>query len=297
MKILVSGASGMVGSALLPQLLTSGHDVLSLVRRKPRSNKELGWNPETGELHNPEQFEGLDAVIHLAGENVAAKRWTPEQKALIKSSRVDATHKLTTALASLTTPPKHFLCASAVGYYGSQGETPLTEVSKNGQDFLALVSHQWEASAAPLAEKARLAYLRFGVILSKQGGALAKMLPIFNLGAGGPLGNGKQVMSWIALDDVVGAIVHVLNRPELSGPINVTSPNPVTNKEYTNALGSVLFRPAFAPVPTLAVKLMFGEMADAMLLASAKVLPVRLQESGFRFQYPELKPALKHVLK
>ena len=297
MKILVSGASGMVGSALVPQLLTSGHEVLSLVRRQPRSNKELGWNPETGELYNPEQFDGLDAVVHLAGENVAAKRWTPEQKDLIKSSRVEATHNLTTALASLTNPPKHFLCASAIGYYGSQGDTTLTEVNQSGQDFLALVSRQWEAAAAPLTDKARLAYLRFGVILSKQGGALAKMLPIFNLGGGGTLGNGKQVMSWVALDDVVGAIVHVLNHPELTGPINVTAPNPVTNRDYTKTLGEVLFRPAFAPVPALAVKLMFGEMADAMLLSSAKVLPIRLQESGFRFQYPELKPALKHVLK
>jgi uncharacterized protein len=297
MKILVSGASGLVGSALLPQLLTSGHHVLSLVRRPATTSQELGWNPETGELFEPEQFDGIDAVIHLAGENVAGKRWTPEQKDLIRRSRVEDTQKLATALAALPTPPKHFLSASAIGYYGNQGDAPLTEVSKPGQDFLALTCHQWEAASAPLAPKARLAFLRFGVILSKRGGALAKMLPIFQLGGGGPLGPGNQIMSWIALDDVVGAIVHVLNHPELTGPINVTSPNPVTNKQYTQVLGNVLFRPAFAPVPAFAIKLMFGEMADAMLLSSSKVLPIRLQETGFRFQYPDLKPALQHVLK
>jgi uncharacterized protein len=299
MKILVTGSTGMVGSSLVPALHTAGHTVLRLVRRapKPGNTQELGWNPETGELINTEQFEALDAVIHLAGENIAGKRWTPEQKALIESSRVDQTRKLCQALSQLTTPPKHFLAASAIGYYGAQNTDALTEVSPGGTDFLARVCRQWEGAAQPLAAVARIAHLRFGVILGKQGGALAKMLPIFKLGGGGPLGHGNQVMSWIALDDIVGGVIHVLNHPELTGPFNLTAPVPVTNKAFSHTLGGVLFRPAFAPVPAFAVKLMFGEMGDALLLSSSKVLPVRLQESGFKFQYPDLRQALKHVLK
>jgi uncharacterized protein len=297
MNILVTGASGLVGKALVPLLLTSGHTVWPLVRRQPRANtQERGWNPETGELLNPDSFEGVDAVIHLAGENIASKRWTKSQKALIASSRVDHTQKLTTALANLPNPPQHFISASAIGYYGNRGDEVLTEVSAPAQDFLACVCRQWEAASQPLEGKARIAHMRFGVILSKKGGALAKMLPIFQLGGGGPLGSGKQFMSWVALDDVVGALVHVLNHPELSGPFNVVSPNPVTNAAYSSTLGGVLFRPAFAPAPALALQLVLGEMADALLLSSTKVLPVRLQESGFSFQYPLLKPALKHVL-
>jgi uncharacterized protein len=298
MKVLVSGGSGLVGSALIPALHTAGHEVFRLVRRAPRPNtNERGWNPETGEFINPETFEGLDAVIHLAGENIAEKRWTPEQKALIESSRVQGTQKLAKALAKLKTPPKHVLCASAIGYYGAQSKETHTEVSAAGTDFLARVCRQWEAATEPLKDASRIAHLRFGVILSKKGGALAKMLPIFKLGGGGPLGHGQQYMSWIALDDVVGAIIHVLNHPELTGPINVTAPTPVTNASYTRTLGSVLCRPAFAPVPRFAVKLMFGEMGDALLLSSSRVLPVRLQETGFKFQYADLRQALKHVLK
>jgi uncharacterized protein (TIGR01777 family) len=295
LKILLSGASGMVGRALTQFLATGGHTVTPLVRRKPRAN-EVQWDPATG-FPNPEAAEGFDAVVHLAGENIAEGRWTEEKKARIKDSRVIGTRTLSEALAKLKQPPKTLVSASAIGYYGSRGDQVLTEVSPAGDDFLARVCRGWEAGTEPAAEAGiRVVRMRIGIILSTKGGALAKMLPIFQLGGGGVLGSGKQYMSWVALDDVVGALHHALVNEELRGPVNVVAPNPVTNAEFTKVLGRVLFRPTFAPVPAIGLKVLLGEMADALLLSSTRVEPVRLQESGYPFQYPDLQKALKHVL-
>ena len=297
MRVLVSGASGLLGSALVPTLIAGGHTVTRLVRSAPRPGQdEIPWNPAARSIGTP-ALEGFDAVVHLAGDNIASGRWTAAKKASIRNSRVQGTTVLCEALAQLVKPPKVLLSASAIGYYGDRGETTLREESSPGRGFLAEVCQAWETATAPAAQRGiRVVHLRFGMVLSPAGGALAKMLTPFRLGLGGVIGTGKQYMSWIALDDVLGAIHHALHTEALQGPVNVVAPSAVTNQEFTTTLGKVLRRPTRLPLPTFAVRLMFGEMGDALLLASTRVAPARLMASGYTFQYSELEKALQHLL-
>ena len=296
MKILISGSNGLVGSALMNSLKGDGHDVFALVRRAPHADAEVEWYPERGSLALA-RLEGMDAVVHLAGESIAEGRWTDERKRSIRESRVKGTTVLSEALANLKHPPQTLLCASAIGYYGDRGDEILTEESVPGNDFLANVCIEWERATRTAAEKGiRVVNLRFGIILSAEGGALAKMLPPFRMGAGGRIGSGKQWMSWIALDDVVGVIKFALASDALRGPVNVVAPNPVTNAEFTKTLGKVLSRPTLFPIPAFGLRLAFGEMADALLLSSQRVEPVKLKQTGYHFRYSELETALRRVL-
>jgi len=297
MHILVSGSSGLIGSALVSSLAAEGHRVSRLVRSDPKpSSGEVRWDPATG-LIDASSLEGLETIIHLAGDPIAQGRWTPEKKAKIRDSRVNGTKLLSEALARLKQPPKVLACASAIGYYGDRSDQILQEDSPPGTGFLAQTCQEWEkASESAVQRGIRVVHLRFGIVLSPKGGALAMMLPIFQKGLGGKLGNGKHWMSWIALDDVVGAIQHAVVTERLRGPVNAVSPNPVTNAEFTRALGNILHRPTFFPVPAFGLRLLFGEMANEALLASAKVMPVRLAGSGYRFRYPILEEALHHLL-
>lgn len=297
MKILISGSHGLVGTALTKSLETEGHEVFRLVRQLPSSESEIEWNPDRYSIAIA-RLEGFDTVVHLAGESIAEGRWNEEKKKRIRDSRVNGTKLLSDALADLERPPKALICASAIGYYGDRGDELLTEESAPGNDFLANVCMEWERATQQAAEKGiRVVNARFGIILSEDGGALAKMLTPFRLGIGGRVGSGKQWMSWIALDDVVGAIEYVLANDSLRGPINFVAPNPVRNKEFTKALGKVLSRPTLFLIPEFGVRLAFGEMADALLLSSQRVEPQRLKQVNFQFQYMHLEVALKHVLK
>lgn len=296
MKILVTGSTGLVGSAVVPFLTTGGHQVLRLVRGTAQGDDQIGWNPMTGET-DVAKLEGLDAVVHLAGENIATGRWNAAKKARIRDSRVHGTRLLSETLAKLSVKPKVLVCASAIGYYGDRGNDEMTEVSPPGKSFLCEVCRDWEA-AAELARQAgiRVVNLRIGVVLTPRGGALEKMLLPFKLCAGGVVGSGQQYWSWIALDDVVGAIHHALNCESLSGPVNCVSPQTVTNRVFTKTLGSVLNRPTIVPMPAFAAKLALGEMGDELLLASTRVVPQRLKESGYEFRLPNLDAALRHLL-
>jgi len=298
MRILVTGASGLVGSALVPFLASRGDDVVRLVRAEPKpGTNEIRWDPDKG-VDDVTALEGFDGVVHLAGENISEGRWTDEKKIRIRDSRVKGTRVLADLLAQLAEPPKVFVSASAIGFYGSRGDEVLNEQSASGDDFLAEVCREWELATRPAADKGvRVVNLRFGVILSREGGALEKMLTPFKLGVGGRVGDGWQYMSWITLDDVIGTIHHALTRDALHGPVNVVTPRAVTNREFTKTLGGVLSRPTLLPVPAFALRLAFGEMADALLLSSMRVEPLRLKESGYGFQYPELEGALRHLLK
>jgi uncharacterized protein len=296
MNILVTGASGLIGTALGSSLTSSGHAVTCLVRGQPTSGQKAAhWDPMAG-IIDASALEGVDAVVHLAGENIA-QRWTSSQKAKIRDSRVKGTQLLCETLARLSSPPKVLVSASAIGYYGDRGEQILTEDSPPGRGFLAEVCRVWEAATEPARQRGlRVVPLRFGVVLSPAGGALAKMLPPFRLGLGGMVGSGRQYMSWIALDDVVGAIQHAIVTDTLQGPTNAVAPQAVTNQEFTKTLGKALGRPTVFPLPAFAARLMFGEMADELLLASTRVRPAKLLGSGYRFRYPELEDALRHVL-
>ena len=297
LRIAVSGATGLIGRQLCAYLTTGGHSVLRLVRPGPNlpAIDDVAWNPDAGTI-DAAALEGVDAVIHLAGEPVS-ERWSAEHKRAILHSRTAGTGLLARTLAALARPPRVFLSASAVGYYGDGGDRPLDESSPRGADFLADVAAQWEAAAAPAADRGiRVAHPRFGVVLSPRGGALAKLLPPFRLGAGGKLGSGQQWMSWIALDDALGALEFLLFTESLAGPVNVTAPNPVTNEQFSHTLAHVLGRPALATVPPFALRLMFGEMADAMLLAGQRALPTALERAGFRFRHPDLDAALRFEL-
>jgi len=296
LKILISGSSGFVGSALVPFLATGGHEVVRLARARPiQGEGVLLWDPARG-LLDPAPLEGFDAIVHLSGESIAEGRWTHAKKARIRDSRVGPTDLLTRTIARLARPPRALLCASAIGYYGDRGEEILTEDSPPGKDFLARVCRDWEAASAPAEQKGvRVARLRFGMILGATGGGLKKMLPPFRAGLGGRLGSGRQFRSWIALDDVMGAMEHALTAP-LAGSINVVGPLPVIDAEFARALGRVLRRPTFAAMPAFAARLVFGEMADALLLSSQRVEPKRLAASGYRFRHPELEEALRHLL-
>ena len=295
MQIAITGSTGLVGAALVPFLTTGGHRVIRLVR-KPPSGDDVQWDPTEG-VRDLSRLEGVDAVIHLAGENIAAGRWTPQRKDEIRRSRVEGTRRLSESLAKLSRRPKALVSASAIGFYGDRGDEILTEDSAPGKDFLAQVCQEWEAATEPAARAGiRVVRLRFGMILSPVGGALRKMLLPFRLGAGGRMGSGAQYVSWIAIDDAIGAIHHAVGTESLHGPVNAVSPAPVTNAEFTRVLARVLSRPAIFPMPAFAARLAFGEMADALLLASARVMPTRLQASGYRFRYPELEGALRHLL-
>jgi len=296
MKILVTGSTGLVGSALIPALKSSGHQIVRLVRSKPKDASEIYWNAEQGTI-NAAELEGLDAVVHLAGENLAAGRWTDEKKKRIRESRVKGTRLLSETLAQLNEKPAVLVSASAVGFYGNRGDEILTEQSASGSDFLAEVCREWELATQAAAQAGiRVVNLRFGVIFSGEGGALKKMLTPFRLGVGGKLGSGRQYLSWIAIDDVVGAIEHALTNDSLRGAVNAVAPQAVTNREFTKTLGRVLSRPTIFPVPAFAARLAFGEMADATLLSSQRVEPERLNEAGYTFKYPTLEAALRHVL-
>ena len=297
MKILVSGSHGLVGTAVIKSLLQDGYEVIRLVRTKlDFGANEIEWHPDQDRIDAP-RLEDLDAVIHLAGESIASGRWTDEKKRAIRYSRVKGTTLLSNALAQLSQPPRVFLSASAIGYYGNRGDEVLTETSKPGDDFLSSVCIQWEEATRPATGKGiRTVNARFGVILDAHGGALAQMLTPFRMGAGGRIGDGKQWMSWIALEDVVAGLKFLLNDASTRGPVNFVAPNPVTNAEFTRTLGRVLSRPTFFPVPAFGARLAFGEMADALLLSSQRVDPAVLEDRGFPFYWPTLEPALRHLL-
>jgi len=303
-KILVSGSTGLVGSALVDSLAHQGHDLSRLIRAatqipKTTASAELPqvlWNPQTGLLNS--RAEQFDAMIHLAGASIAGHRWTPEWKRELRDSRVPATRQLIASLRQLQRPPQVFIAASAIGFYGNRGDEDLTESSAPGTDFLAQLTADWETESARAAELGvRVVILRFGVILAKRGGALPRMVLPFRLGVGGKIGSGQQWISWVALDDVVAVIRFALETNLLSGPANSVSPNPVRNAEFAATLGRVLHRPAIFPTPSFALRLALGEVADSLLLASQRVRPTKLQKLGYRFLYPDLEPALQAVLR
>ena len=295
MRILASGTSGTIGAALMPALKVQGHQVVRLKTGMARGPDEIAWDPLRP--IDPALVSGFDAVIHLAGENIFG-RWTPQKKAAIRDSRVQGTRNLCQALAEAAEKPRVLLAGSAIGYYGSRGDEVLTEESAPGTGFLAEVSRDWEAAAQPAADAGiRVVNLRTSVVLSAKGGALAMMLPPFRLGLGGKIGSGRQWISWIAIDDEVGAILHCLNDDSFSGTVNLAAPTPVKNADYTRVLGRVLRRPTVATVPALAVKLVLGrEMAEETVLCSQKVMPGRLPASGYVFKYPELEEALRSLI-
>ena len=295
-RILVSGASGLVGSALIPALEARGHQVVKLVRSPATSSSaEATWNPDAGQI-DLSRAGNIDAVVHLAGANIA-QRWTPEVKRRIRDSRVEGTRLLSAALAKLPVPPKVLVCASATGFYGDRGEEWLDERSAPGHGFLADTCREWEAAAdAARGRGIRVVHLRIGIVLTSKGGALSKMLPAFRLGIGGRLGDGRAYWSWIELNDLIEAILYALATELLQGPVNVVSPNPIINADFTETLGRVLRRPTILPAPRFALELLLGEMAREAVLASCRVKPSRLLETGFQFRLAELEPALRHLL-
>jgi uncharacterized protein (TIGR01777 family) len=296
LRVAVTGATGLVGSALVPALLAAGHRVDRLTRRPAAAGTtDVEWDPARGRLE-PRALEGVDAVVHLAGESIAA-RWSAGVKERIRRSRVDGTRLLSETLGRLERRPRVLVSASAVGYYGERGETPLTEDSAPGTGFLADVCREWEAAAdAARAAGIRVVHPRLGLVLAKQGGALPRMALPFRLGMGGVVGSGRQYWSWIELGDLVRAIELCLGLDGLDGPVNAAAPGPVTNREFTRVLGKVLGRPTLVPLPAIAVRAVLGEMGQALLLGSARVLPRRLERAGFHFRHPGLESALRAAL-
>jgi len=295
MKILVTGASGLVGSALVPLLAGGGHEVARLGRSTPGPG-DIRWDPDAGVL-DAAALEGFDGVIHLAGENIAAGRWNAARKRRIKDSRVRGTRLLAETLAGLERPPRVLVSASAIGFYGDRGDKELSEESPAGTGFLTEVCREWEAATEAAAGKGiRVVHARLGVVLSRDGGALAKMLTPFKLGAGGIVGSGRQYMSWITLEDTVAALAHLLVTETAAGPVNVVAPAPVTNREFTKALGRALRRPTLFPLPAFVARVVFGEMADALLLGSTRVKPASLLDSGYVFRHGSLEEGLRAVL-
>jgi hypothetical protein len=297
LRVAITGATGLIGRALSTFLSSGGHDVIHLVRGIPQPG-ELKWDPLAGEL-DAKALEGIDAVVHLAGENVASGRWTAARKRRIVESRTVTTRFLSEALARLNQRPSVLVSASAVGIYGPRGDEVLTETSAPGSDtdFFVELAREWEAAAEPARQAGiRVAHPRFGVVLSPRGGALAKLLPAFRAGVGGQLGNGRMWMSWVSVDDAVGAIYHALFSSSIAGAYNVTAPDPVTSREFVRTLGRVLGRPVAVPVPAAALRLAFGEMADATILSSIRVLPKVLQGEQYGFRHTRLEPALRYLL-
>lgn len=295
-RVLIAGASGLVGRTLVPFLKMHGYEVVRLVRQPTQHADEVSWNPQAGEL-DPAKIEGVDAVINLSGENLAGGRWTEKRREKILRSRVDATRTLVSAMKRLSKKPAVFISASAVGFYGDRGDERVTEQSEIGHGFLPDVCLAWETHAAGAQTfGVRTVLARFGVVLTPAGGALAKMLPVFRCGLGGRFGNGSQWMSWITIDDLVAGIYHALTTTSCTGPVNLVSPEPVTNAEFTRTLAGVLRRPAFFRVPALALKILFGRMAEETLLSGARVVPAKLQETGYRFRHSDLASGLRHIL-
>ena len=297
MKVLVTGSHGLVGTALVESLTAKNHQTARLVRSSSPSTTDITWNPDTGTI-DKEKLEGFDVIFHLAGESIASGRWTNEKKRKIRESRVKGTQLLAKTLAQLSRRPSTLISASAIGYYGNRGDELLTEKSRAGNEFLSDVCVEWESATAPASEaRIRVVLARFGIILDKNGGALAKMLTPFRMGIGGRVGDGKQWMSWIALDDIIGGLNFVAESELISGPVNFVAPNPVTNAEFTKTLGRVLSRPTLFPVPEFGARLAFGEMADALLLSSQRVDPTRLKSENYSFRFSVLDNALRHILK
>jgi uncharacterized protein (TIGR01777 family) len=296
-KVLVSGSRGLIGSALVRDLADEGHIVTRLVRPSSKTGGDAAiWDPEKGTV-DLGGLEGHDAVVHLAGENIAGSSWTAKRKALIRDSRVRGTQLLCETLSRLERRPAVLVCASATGYYGDRGSEILREDSPPGKGFLSEVCREWEETTREAARKGiRVVNLRIGMVLSPEGGALAKMLPVFRMGAGGRIGSGEQYVSWISLPDLVGVIRHALATDSLEGPVNAVTPHPVTNREFTKSLGRILRRPTVAPLPAFAARLLFGEMADELLLAGARTEPAKLLASGYGFRHPELEGALRSLL-
>lgn len=279
MNLMISGSHGLIGTALVQRLEETGHTIIRLERT----------------INETLEFNNIDAVVHLAGESIADGRWNTEKKQRIEQSRVIGTTKLTEQIAATTSKPAVFICASAIGFYGNRGETILAEDSTKGSGYLPDVCEKWEQSASGAG--IRTVNLRTGIVLDKKGGALQKMLPPFKLGLGGILGSGNQYMSWISLEDMITAIQFIISNQEIEGPVNLTSPNPVTNKDFTKTLGTILRRPSIMPLPAFAARIIFGEMANALLLSSARVQPKKLLNAGYNFQHTELRSALKDILK
>ncbi len=296
MRIAITGSSGFVGTAAAADLTAAGHDVVRLVRSAATRPGTAHWDPATGAL-DARAMGAIDAVVHLAGENVAGGRWTAARKRAIAESRGPATERLCRALAALPRRPRVLVAASAIGIHGDRGEEELDERSAPGTGFLAEVAQAWEAGTAPAAEGGiRVVNLRLGMVLDPRGGALRRMLLPFRLGLGGRLGHGRQWVAWITLADLLGAVRFVLEREDLAGPVLAVAPAPVTNRAFTAALAAALHRPAFLPAPAFALRLAFGEMADALLLASQRARPRRLLDAGFRFAQPDLGAALRTML-
>jgi uncharacterized protein (TIGR01777 family) len=296
-RILITGASGMIGSHLTRVLQASGYTVLSAVRREARNEREVRWVPERGEIDR-DKLHGIDGVVHLAGASIGGQRWSAAYKQEIRESRVKGTRLISQTIAELDPKPRVFACASAIGYYGDRGDAMLDESAAPGEGFLPEVCLAWENSCeAARAAGIRTVNMRNGVVLSNEGGALKSMLLPFKLGVGGRVGSGKQYFSWMALDDTVSVMKFVLENDSLSGPVNLVSPQAVTNYEFTKTLGKVLSRPTIFPMPAFAARLALGEMADELLLSSTRVVPTKLEQAGFQFAYPQLEPALRHVLR
>lgn len=296
LRVAITGASGLIGAQLTPFLRTGGHSVDIMVRNAEAAGSHILWKPNDGFV-DVAALQGADAVVHLAGENIAGGRWSDERKNRVMRSRVEGTSTIAKALASMAAKPRVLIVASAIGYYGARGDETLTEESEPGEGFLADVCRAWEDAAKPAEDAGiRVVRIRFGVVLSASGGALATMLPAFKLGAGGVLGSGRQYMSWIALDDAIGLIHHALMNEDVTGAVNATAPEPVTNRTFTKTLGKVIRRPTVLPVPSIAIKTLFGEMGDALLLQGSRVLPAKAQATGFRFLYPDLESALRAEL-
>ncbi len=293
MKIILTGSHGFLGTAFSQFLAVKGITTIPLLRHENGQREEgIVWRPGV----DPKCLDGADAVVHLAGARID-RRWTPAVRREIESSRVDFTRALCGALAAVPHPPARLLCASAIGYYGDRGEETLDEQSSQGAGFLADLTAAWEAAAEPARRAGiRIVHLRLGVVLGRERGALARLLPLFRLGLGGPVGGGRQYMSWIHRDDAIGAMLHLLELPNAAGPYNLTAPQPATNKEFARALGRALRRPAVLPVPGFALRAVFGEMASETLLASARALPQRLMDSGFAFRFPDLDAALRNLV-
>ena len=297
MHILMSGASGVVGSALIPFFTTGGHRVTRLVRRSsPAGENERFWDPQKGliDIRDGDEF---DVVIHLSGEHIGQGRWTPQKKKKIIESRNVTTALIAGRIARLAKAPRAFLCASAIGYYGDRGDSVMTEENECGADFISNVCDEWEQAALPALEKGiRTVFLRIGVVLSPAGGALERLLPSFKMGLGGKVGSGEQYISWISMDDLIGTVYHAMDDDSLSGPVNLVAPNPVTNLEMTRTLAKVISRPALFTIPAWLIKLVFGEMGKEVLLASTRVKPEKIMASGYRFRHPDLVGALRHLL-
>lgn len=295
--MLITGASGLIGKALQASMAGSDDDLLLASRKAGDNDDRIQWTVEEG-FTETDRLEGLDAVIHLAGENISGLRWTDEKKKAIRDSRVIGTRNVVEAISKLKVKPKVLVTSSAIGYYGERGDEEVTESSMPGDDFLAEVAKAWETESRRAEDAGvRTVLLRTGIVLSKNGGALGTMLLPFKLGVGGVIGSGRQWMSWISIDDHVRVIRHVIENESIRGAVNSVAPGPVTNEQFTKILGEVLYRPTILPLPSFAVSMLFGEMGDALLLSSTRVVPKRLLDSGFEFKYPDLKSALEHILK